>query len=469
MRPLAAALVLLLLAACHVRARAPQALPALEEEGEVRVYLQPYPDDAARLAFTLAGASAIRPDGSEAPLEVSLPEVSVAAATAERLVATGRLPAASYGGIALRVGRATLARGDEVADLLVDAEPVRVDVPFAVERGRAVVVRLSLRRQAIASAFEFADAFAGVALAPENSAIQLAGFCSTPALAGLVVFDRRAHAVTGVLPTGRQPLGIALDRGALRAYVALSGEDRIQVLDLVSGEELRRIPLRPGDEPRELALTADGALLVTTNAGSDSVSFIDTASGAVIETVRTGEDPSAIVIGRGERRAYVLSRRAHTLTVIDLANRAVVATVPTEPEPLRAQLSRDGTRLYLVARGSAYLTVFSVPEMTEVRRVFVGLGAAALKVDPRTDLVYVGRGDEGRIQVFDPISELPVDSIQVPGPVSYLALDDVENALVAVIPSLRQVAFVDVTRKRLAGTVDLGGEPYQVVLLGERL
>ena len=142
--------------------------------------------------------------------------------------------------------------------------------------------------------------------------------------------------------------------------------------------------------------------------------------------------------------------------------------MPTDPEPLRAQLSRDGTRLYLIARGSAYLTVFQVPEMTVQRTVFVGLGAGALKVDPRTDLVYVGRADEGRIQIFEPFSALPVDSIEVPGPVSWLALDDVENALVAVLPERRQVAFVDVTRKRLVATIDVGAEPFQAALIGER-
>jgi hypothetical protein len=100
--------------------------------------------------------------------------------------------------------------------------------------------------------------------------------------------------------------------------------------------------------------------------------------------------------------------------------------------------------------------------------VFVGLGASALKVDQRTDLVYVGRSDEGRIQVFDPVSELPVDAIAIPGPVSYLALDSLENALLAVLPTLGQIAFVDVTRKRLVAALDMGGEPFQVVLTGER-
>jgi DNA-binding beta-propeller fold protein YncE len=468
MRRLVAALAVPLLAGCHLRAHAPPALSALSDEGEIRVYLQPLPEDAPRLAFSVAAVLASRADGGEEALEVALPEISGAAAPGQRLLARGRLPPGSYSGLALRIPRATIASDGRAADLLVPEEPVRVDVPFKVERNRAVLVRLTLRNgQALAQEFRFDGAFLGDATGPENSAIQLAAYCSTPSLASLTVVDRRAHAVSGVLPTGRQPLGVALDARTLRGYVALAGDDQIQVLDLVTGEELRRIPLRAGDEPREVGLTPDGALLVTVNPGSTSASFVDTESGTVLATVSTGDEPSALLLDRGGRRGYVLNRRSRSITVLDLANFAVVQTVPTDPEPLRAALSRDGTRLYLVARGSAHLTVFSVPDMAVVRTVFLGLGAAAITVDPRSDLVYVGRADEARIQVFDPISALPVDAIEVPGPVSHLAMDQVENALVAVL-STGQVAFVDVARKRLVATVDVGAGAYQVAVMGER-
>lgn len=467
MRRSLAALAATTLLGCHVRAHGPLALPPLGAEGELRVYLQPFPDDASRLAVSLTAVQALLADGTAVPLELAGAELSGADAS-QRLVALGRVPPGQYGGIGLSIRRATVASDGERADLLAPAEPVRVEVPFTIERGRALVLRLSLSRgQALAREFRFEGAFGAVALAPENSAVQLAGYCATPARAGIVVFDRHAHEVKAVIPSGRFPAGIALDARALRAYVALSGDDQVQVIDLVTGEEVRRIPLRAGDEPREIALAADGTLVVV-NVGSRSVAFVEPESGAVVASAATGDDPGWLLLDRGGRRGYVLNRRSASLTVLDLGNRVAVATVPTDPEPLAAQLSRDGKRLYVVAAGSPYLSVWKVPELSVARRVFVGLGASTVHVDARTDLVYVGRSDEGRIQVFDPMADLPVDSIALPGPVSYLGLDEVENALVAVIPGLRQVAFVDVAHKRLLATVDLGDEPYRPVLLGER-
>jgi YVTN family beta-propeller protein len=463
-----AALALVLLAACHPRVHATPALPALSGDGEVRVYLQPLPSDAARLAFRIGAVVALKGDGAEVPLELARDEVSGAATAGQRLLARGRVAPGAYDGVALRISRATLGSDEGNADLLVPEEPVRVEVPFRVQRDRAVLVRLKLRdEQGGAQEFRFVGAFLGQASGPENSAIQAAAYCATPLLASLTVIDRRAHAVSGVLPTGREPHGVALDAARLRAYVALSADDQIQVLDLVTGEELRRIALRAGDEPREVALTPDGALLVVVNAGSDSASLVDASSGAVISTVRTGEVPHALLLDRGGRRAYVLNRRSRSLTILDVGNFEVARTVPTDPEPLRAALNRDGTRLYLVARGSAHLAVLSVPEMSPVRTVFVGLGAAAVAVDARTDLVYVGRSDGGAIQVFAPLSALPLGEIEVPGPVAYLAVDALENALVAVLAT-GQVAFVDLTRKQVIATVELGATGHQIAILGER-
>jgi DNA-binding beta-propeller fold protein YncE len=239
------------------------------------------------------------------------------------------------------------------------------------------------------------------------------------------------------------------------------------VLDLSTGEDLARIKLRGGDEPSDLALTPDGLVLVV-NLGSNSLGFVDPASGILLDRLATGLDPWTLRLDRDGRRAYVLHRRTGEITVVDVAGRAVARTVATDPEPLAAQLNRAGTRLYVVHRGSAYMTVLSVPDLTVANRLFVGLGASALEVDPRTDLVYVGHADERRIQVFDPTSLAPIDRIELPAPVSYLLLDRTENALLAVMPSAGAVAFVDLASRRVTGVVDVGADALRVAIPGER-
>src|ERR1700690_675840 len=66
--------------------------PPLEAEGEVFVYLQPFPQEAAGLRFTVGNLSAVRSDGAEFPLTLPLEEFSRNTAQRQRLVASGRVP-----------------------------------------------------------------------------------------------------------------------------------------------------------------------------------------------------------------------------------------------------------------------------------------------------------------------------------------------------------------------------------------
>ena len=456
-----------LLAACHPRVRPSPVLAPLGAQGDVRVYLQPLPEGAPRLAFTISALSASAEDGSDAPLSLVLADVPAPALTAQHLLATGRLPAGRYGALSIQLARASLATEEGVADLLVPKEPVRVSLPLELGRGRGVVVQLRLRPGLSQDgSFDFEGAFEAVALVPVTATVQNSAYATTPALASVSVLDRTTRQVTAVIPTGRDPRGIAVDASTLRGYVALAGEDQIQVVDLATGVDLRRIPLNAGDEPSDLALTPDGRTLVVANRRSNTVAFVDVDAAAVISRVQVGEDPAALLLEPSGRRAYVLDRRSSDLAVIDVGNRALLSRVLTDPEPLRAQLSRAGDRLFLVCRGSPYLTMFSIPELVQLSRTYVGLGTSAVELEPRSGYVYVANADIDRLQVFAPGALLPQDDVALPGPASRLGLDPIQNLLTAVVPSRGAVAFVDLTRRRVNATAELGAAPYVVVVPG---
>lgn len=467
MRRLVALAAVSALAACEPSRQAAQRLQSLVDEGEVYLYLDPFPAGSERLTFSIASISAARADGGEVPLEVALTEISGSEMTRQRLLAWGRLPPGSYGGFLLTLQRAALTTDEGTAALLVSQEPSRIEAGFSMVRGRAAVVQLGYRSRSVDRDFAFGPSFSAGVLAPANTIAQLAGYCSNAATADVTVFDKHAHRVVAVVPAGREPQGLALDPRAGRLYVALAAEDQIQIIDLATGEELRRIPLQVGDGPREIALTPDGQFLVSANAASNTASFVDPSSGVVLARIQTGMEPAALLLDRQGRRAYVFDRRSSEITVLDLGNRSVAATIRTDAEPIRGQINRAGTRLYVIHAGSAYLNVYSLPDLSLASRLFVGLGVSAIKVDPRTDLLYLGRRDEARIQIYDPLSLLPIDFIDVPDAVSYLTIDDVENTLVSLMAE-RRIGFVELTSKRLLSVIDVGREPYQVTVVGER-
>jgi len=430
----------LALAAGCAMTRGATAVAPLETEGELYLYLLPSPETAGP-GLRISGATALLADGTAVPLALELDAIEISAR--QRLVARGRLAPHQYAGIELQTAK----------------QPLRVDAPFSIDARRATVLWLAQRPQA--------QAISLTATTPPKTVPALSSFCTDGASHDVVVFDKHLRSVTAAMPTGRSPWGITLDPVQGRGYVALADDDQIAIFDIANGRELSRIRLSPGDSPRELITSTDRRMVISANAGSNTVSLIDPLAMTEIARVQVGEQPISLLQDRNTARFYVFNARSSSISVVDPAQRKVVATVQTENSPLRGQLDRAGTRLYVASSQASYLTVYSVPALSVLQRVYVGVGTTALKVDPDTDFLYVATSD-GRVSVFDPFSLLPLDYFDAGGAVTWMAIDGAENVLFMLMPEQRSVAAMQLTTRAAAGAFDVGPQPRVLVLTGER-
>ncbi|HZE14491.1 MAG TPA: YncE family protein, partial [Mycobacterium sp.] len=98
-----------------------------------------------------------------------------------------------------------------------------------------------------------------------------------------------------------------------------------------------------------IAATADGRRVLMTNYRGDSVSVIDTRSGAVAQTITGIEEPLAIAVaGAGNDRAYVNTASAayDAIVAIDMRANTVVATHPLAFSVTDLAVSTDGKHAY---------------------------------------------------------------------------------------------------------------------------
>ena len=136
--------------------------PPLEEEGEVYLYIQPFPQEADRLRFTLEGVFAVTGDGREIPLTLSLAELKASDLRRQRLLAYGRLEPGPYIGVSFKVKKATLKVEEGDASLLLPEESVRTDFPFTINRKRAQVISLTFKYEgSVIGGFSFSPSFSG--------------------------------------------------------------------------------------------------------------------------------------------------------------------------------------------------------------------------------------------------------------------------------------------------------------------
>jgi DNA-binding beta-propeller fold protein YncE len=436
--------------------------------GSFRLFLQPLPQEVHRLSFTLGDVAALRVDGGEVPLPLRQTRFQAdELIDVQQELANLTLPPGRYRGIALRVLSTELLGEEGQVDLLPAEKRLVLEHAFTIRDQQAETLFLSLSAdRIITDGVLFTPRLS--LWTPQRILINLKGFVSNSGTHSLTVFNKRAAEVHGSIQVGATPAGLALDQRRGWLYAALTNENAIAVVEVNTGALLGRVQLRFGDRPGELALTANGDLLLALNPGSSSLSIIDTR--ALFETgrVRLEAEPNDIFLDSADSRAYVIHTDSNLLSVVDLQSHSVSRTAVLDEAPLDGLADVDGQSLYLINDFSAELTVLDAASLTRKRDIHVGNGATSIKADRTSGLLYVGM-ENGRIAVVDPRSAMAIDAYALPPePVRALTIDHEENALFAVLPQTGRLLKIDLVSKQLLGQLQLESGAHAVVVMGER-
>lgn len=459
-------LVLLLqVTACTVAVQqAPQPVTAA---GSFTLFLQPLPQETHRLTFTVGEIFALRADGSEILLPLQQNRfIGDNLIGLQKRIISYSLPPGRYQGIALRIFAADLKGEEGPIDLLPPKDLLVAEYPFTVRDKQTETLFLSLSAdRLITDGAFFTPKFS--LWKPERVLTNLKGFVTNSRSQSLTVFNKRTAQVLETIRIGKIPGDLALDQQRNWLYVTLAGENAIAVIEVNNGSILGLVRLRFGDEPSELALSADGHILLALNHGSNSVSIIDTA--ALFETgrVRLSSEPTGMFIDPDGVQAYVAQASSNSLAILDLQSQSVQGTVLLEESPLDGVVSADGQSLYLINDFSADLAVLDTASLAYRKKIFIGNGALSIKADSSTGLLYISKND-GEIAVVDPRAQMAIDSYRLSGPVQSLTIDNEENALFAVLPQSDTLVKLDLVSKKELGRLDLESGSQTVVVMGER-
>lgn len=458
-------LVLLLCGACT--SQVPRLKPVSTEDGEVYLYAQQLPQEATGLRFRLREVIAVKGDGTEVPLPVTLPEIRPESLDRQRLVCSGPLPSGSYQGFYFQAEKAFLAGEKGEKELTVAGKREMVVFPFTVKRGKAELFSLSFKvGESLQGATGFRPVFVCGTL--PKPLTNLTGYVTNYAAGAVTVFDKKSGEALDVIKTGRGPKSVVFDKDKLRAYVVASEDDAIEVVDIRSGQVINTIRLNNGDHPCDALLTANGDTLLVVNQGTNTVSFIDPNSNFESTRVKVGNSPGSIILDPQGKRAYVFNTLSSSFSVLDVNARVVLATVSTESVPVRGDFSRQGDKLYVFHQWSPTLLVYDTASFTVLKRIYTGLGVSAIKVDRATDRLYVAKKDSRVIEVYDPFSLIPIDFMEAGGWASYMLIDADENNLLLVLPESNALQCINLVSKRNRFLMDTGSAPYWSAIMGAR-
>lgn len=221
----------------------------------------------------------------------------------------------------------------------------------------------------------------------------------------LIVLDPRQlhHMAARVIEVGSHPAHVVADRNG-RAYVALSAENAVAVVDLAGGTVIQRIGT--GAFPHGLRIGPDGRELYVANIDDGSVSVIALDALAEVARIPVGAGPVQVAFTPDGGEVYVSLRDENRVAVVDTSARQVIGKIDVGPSPIQLQVSPDGSRVFVANQGTEAVpndtvSVIDTASASVVATIRTGLGAHGVAIAADGSAVFVTNSADDTVSVID--------------------------------------------------------------------
>ncbi len=266
--------------------------------------------------------------------------------------------------------------------------------------------------------------------------------------------DTTGVRVVGTIAVGRAPHGIRFSADGRLAFVALSGDNQVAVVDLARRRVVRRLPA--GTTPLDLAPVGSD-WLVTQFQGNQ---LIRLSNPKQPETV--GKGPS-LFAPRTDSVGYLVSEFADTLSVVDLKAGHVRSTFPTGKRPYPADVTADGVLAFVPNRTDGSVSVIDLLNREAAATVAVCPlpEGGALTADGVSYLVACGGSNE--IVYLNTASYRIETRVTGVGPRPFsMAMTGDGRFAVIINAGGSTVSILDVAARRVVGSLPVGRKPIVV-------
>jgi YVTN family beta-propeller protein len=259
--------------------------------------------------------------------------------------------------------------------------------------------------------------------------------------------------VSGLIPV--------ICQGAPFAYITNLTDGTVSVIDTATEAVVDTVTV--GKAPWGVAVNPAGTRAYVANYGETTVSVIDTTTNTVASTVTVGNNPKGVAVHPSGAYVYVTNSGSNTVSVIDTATDTVVGLpIDAGNNPVQAAVHPSGNPVYVL--NSGYNTVTVIDTATKAIATIPVSGGGGrfydLTVHPSGTRVYVGDFDYSRIAVIDTASNTVVAWIPTNYPLGMAFNPSGTRFYVTNEWRTNTVSVFDVPTNALVATIPVGSSPF---------
>lgn len=253
--------------------------------------------------------------------------------------------------------------------------------------------------------------------------------------------------------------------------VLLNREPNLYVIDPFVGiagrtNVLTSVPLpEPGTD---WVKSADEKRLYVTLYKSGKVAVVDAEGFKLVSTVDAGENPVRVAIQPDGGLLWAGNDapegKEGGVTAIDPATLKKVATFPTGKGHHELAFSGDSRHLYVTNRADGTVTVIDTQAREKIGQIGIGGTPISLGYSSLSRSVYVADGQSGTVFAVDGGKNEVVGKIQARPGLGPMRVTPDGRWLLVLNSREDAVHIFDASTNRLAYTVEVGAEPYQMTL-----
>jgi YVTN family beta-propeller protein len=258
------------------------------------------------------------------------------------------------------------------------------------------------------------------------------------------------------------------DNGVTDAvYVANSASNTVSVIDPVTSNVIKTIPV--GESPTFISSVRTSPEVYVANFGSNTVSVIDPHTKKVTDTIRVGLGPSFIgttVNGdaslfdpeeRGDI-AYVVNAGSDTVSVIDSTAKKVTDTIRVGDEPRSIAITND--YLYVTNFNTTIVSVINSTTNKVIKNITVGDGPDSIATSG--DFVYVANWFNESISVINSTTNEVIKNITVGHTPASIAT----SGNFVYVANRFNVSVIDSAKNEVNKTLIVGKDPISLATYG---